>query len=147
MTASTLPINSAMYKKVSYDAIKDFAPITLADRAERADGHPSLPAKSLTEFIALAKQEPGNLTYGHAGIGTSPHMCMELFKSMAGVDLQHVPYPRHRARRVTEVMSGQIHAMFSNTLSAMPHIEAGKVRALACHRQALGPDAGYPGDR
>ena len=88
-----------------------------------------MPAKTLVEFIALAKQRPGQLTYGTPGIGTSPHMCMELLKSMAGIDLQHIPY-RGTAPAMTDVISGQISAMFANALTAKPQIESGTVRAL-----------------
>jgi tripartite-type tricarboxylate transporter receptor subunit TctC len=130
LTASTLSLNSVLYKKVSYDPIKDFAPITLAATAPNVlIVNPAVPARSLAEFIALAKQQPGKLTYGTPGIGTSPHMCMELFKSMAGIDLRHIPY-RGTVPALTDVMSGQINAMFANALSAKPQIDAGKVRAL-----------------
>jgi tripartite-type tricarboxylate transporter receptor subunit TctC len=154
MTASTLSLNSVLYKKVSYDPIKDFAPITLAAKAPNVlIVNPSVPAKTLPEFIALAKAQPGKLTYGTPGIGTSPHMCMELFKSMAGVDLQHIPY-RGTVPALTDVMSGQINAMFSTALSAKPQIEAGKVRAFGvstASRSGSMPDipsiaeAGLPG--
>ncbi|MBX9773217.1 MAG: tripartite tricarboxylate transporter substrate binding protein [Xanthobacteraceae bacterium] len=154
MTASTLALNSVLYKKVSYDPIKDFAPITLAAKAPNVlIVNPSVPAKTLPEFIALAKAQPGKLTYGTPGIGTSPHMCMELFKSMAGVDLQHIPY-RGTVPALTDVMSGQISGMFSTALSAKPQIEAGKVRAFGVStaaRSASMPDipsiaeAGVPG--
>lgn len=130
MTASTLSLNSVLYKKISYDPIKDFAPITIAATAPNVlIINPAIPAKTLKEFIALAKKESGKLTYGTPGIGTSPHMSMELFKSLAGVDLQHIPY-RGTAPAMTDVISGQITAMFSNALTAKPQIEAGKVRAL-----------------
>jgi tripartite-type tricarboxylate transporter receptor subunit TctC len=143
-----------LYKKISYDPVKDFAPITLAATAANIlIINPSVPAKNLAEFIALAKETPGQLTYGTPGIGTSPHMSMELFKSMAGVDLQHIPY-RGTVPALTDVMSGQITAMFSNALSAKPQIEAGKVRALGAstpNRSGTLPDvptiaeAGVPG--
>jgi len=154
MTASTLSLNSVLYKKVSYDPIKDFAPITLAAKAPNVlIVNPSVAAKTLPEFIALAKAQPGKLTYGTPGIGTSPHMCMELFKSMAGVDLQHIPY-RGTVPALTDVMSGQISGMFSTALSAKPQIEAGKVRAFGVSTAARSvsmPDipsiaeAGVPG--
>src|SRR5262245_18690318 len=93
MVASTLALNSVLYKKVPYDPVRDFAPITLAATAPNVlIVHPALPADSLKSFIALAKRTPGRLDYGTPGIGTSPHMCMELLKSMVGIDLQHVPY-------------------------------------------------------
>src|SRR5438445_8087806 len=131
MVPSTLALNSVLYKKLSYDPVRDFAPITLAASAPNIlVVNPALPARSLAEFIALAKDKPGQLTYGTPGIGTSPHMSMELLKSMAGIDLQHVPY-RGTAAAMTEVISGQIKAMFANALTARPQIDAGRVRALA----------------
>jgi tripartite-type tricarboxylate transporter receptor subunit TctC len=131
MVASTLALNSVLYKKVPYDPIRDFTPITLAATAPNVlIVNPSLPAQSLAEFIALARQKPGQLSYGTPGIGTSPHLCMELLKSMAGIDLQHVPY-RGTAPAVTDVISGQIAATFANALTAKPQIDSGRVRALA----------------
>jgi tripartite-type tricarboxylate transporter receptor subunit TctC len=127
---STLALNTVMYKKVSYDPVRDFAPITLAAAANNVLViNPAVPAKTLGEFIALAKQKPGQLTYGTPGIGTSPHMSMELLKSLAGIDLQHIPY-RGTAPAMTDVISGQIAAMFSNALTAKPQIESGAIRAL-----------------
>jgi tripartite-type tricarboxylate transporter receptor subunit TctC len=127
---STLALNSVMYKKVSYDPVRDFAPITLAAAANNVLViNPTIPAKSLVEFITLAKEKPGQLTYGTPGIGTSPHMSMELLKSLAGIDLQHVPY-RGTAPAMTDVISGQISAMFSNALTAKPQIESNAIRAL-----------------
>jgi len=130
MVPSTLALNSVLYKKVSYDPIKDFSPIMQVAQAPNVlIVNPSVPAKSLAEFVALAKQKPGQLTYGTPGIGTSPHMCMELLKYMAGIDVQHIPY-RGTVPAMTDVMSGQITGMFSTALSARPQIDAGTVRAL-----------------
>ena len=130
-TASTLSLNSVLYKKVSYDPVRDFTPITLAaTTANVLIVNPGLPVKTLQDFIALAKQKPGQLTYGTPGIGTSPHMSMELLKSMADIDLQHIPY-RGTAPAVTDVISGQVAATFANALTAKPQVESGKVRALA----------------
>ena len=127
---STLALNTVMYKKVSYDPVRDFAPITLAAAANNVlVVNPAVPAKTLVELIALAKQKPGQLTYGTPGIGTSPHMSMELLKSLAGIDLQHIPY-RGTAPAMTDVISGQITAMFANALTAKPQIETGAIRAL-----------------
>jgi tripartite-type tricarboxylate transporter receptor subunit TctC len=92
--------------------------------------NPSVPAQTLVEFVALAKKKPGELTYGTPGIGTSPHMSIELLKSMAGLDIRHIPY-RGTAPAVTDIISGQISAMFANALTAKPQVDAGKVRALA----------------
>jgi tripartite-type tricarboxylate transporter receptor subunit TctC len=130
MAASTLAINPAMYRKVSYDALRDFAPITqVAGLPNVLLVHPSLPVRSLQELVALAKDKPGHLTYASAGIGTSPHMGMELFKSMAGIDLVHVPF-RGTGPAVTEMLSGRVPVGLSNTLTAIPHIEGGTLRAL-----------------
>src|SRR3954454_17032917 len=130
MTASTLVLNSVLYKKVPYDPIKDFAPITLAATAPNIlIVNAGVPAKTTAELIALAKQKPGALSYGTPGIGTSPHLCMELLKYMAGVDITHVPY-RGTAAAVTDVMSGQIQLAFATALTAKPQVDAGRVRAL-----------------
>jgi tripartite-type tricarboxylate transporter receptor subunit TctC len=131
VVASTLALNSVLYKKVPYDPVKDFAPITLAATAPNVlIVNPALPAQSLAEFIALAKRKPGALSYGTPGIGTSPHLSMELLKSMAGIDVLHVPY-RGTAAAVTDVIGGQIAATFANALTAKPQVDAGRVRALA----------------
>jgi tripartite-type tricarboxylate transporter receptor subunit TctC len=127
---STLALNTVMYKKVLYDPVRDFAPITLAVAANNVlVVNPALPVRTFPEFIALAKSKPCALSYGSPGIGTSPHMSMELLKRLAGVDLQHVPY-RGTAPAMTDVISGQISAMFTNALTAKPHIQTGAVRAL-----------------
>jgi tripartite-type tricarboxylate transporter receptor subunit TctC len=145
MVPSTLALNTVLYKKVPYDPIRDFAPVTLAATAPNVlIVDPRLPVHSLAELIALAKQKPGALSYGSAGIGTSPHMSMELLKSMAGIDLQHVPY-KSTAPAVTDVMGGQICCMFSNALTARPQIESGRVRALGLSGpQRMGLFPGVP---
>ena len=131
MTASTLALNSVLYKKVPYDPVKDFAPITLAATAPNIlIVNPSLPVKTTADLIALAKQKPGALSYGTPGIGTSPHLCMELLKYLAHIDVTHVPY-RGTAAAVTDVMSGQIQLAFATALTAKPQVDAGRVRALA----------------
>jgi tripartite-type tricarboxylate transporter receptor subunit TctC len=131
MTASTIVLNTVLYKKVPYDPIRDFAPITIAATAPNIlIVNPGVAAKSVAELIALAKQKPGALSYGTPGIGTSPHLCMELLKYMAGIDIQHVPY-RGTAAAVTDVMSGQIQLAFATALTAKPQVDAGRVRALA----------------
>jgi tripartite-type tricarboxylate transporter receptor subunit TctC len=130
MVPSTLALNSVLYKKVNYDPVGDFSPITVAATAPNVLViNPNVPAKDVRELIAYAKSKPGELTYSTPGVGTSPHMSMELFKSMAGVDIRHIPY-RGTAPAVTDIISGQIHAMFANALTARPQVEAGKIRAL-----------------
>ena len=128
---SPLVLNTVLYKSVPYDPVRDFAPVTIAATAPNVlVVGPAVSAKTLAEFIAQAKQKPGGMNYGSAGTGTSPHMSMELFKSMAGVDLLHIPY-KGTTPGVTDLIGGQIGAMFVNTLTAKPHIDSGRLRALA----------------
>jgi tripartite-type tricarboxylate transporter receptor subunit TctC len=154
MAASTLAINPIMYKKVSYDPVRDFAPITQAASLPNVlVVHPSLPVKSVAELVALAKKQPGKLDYASAGIGTSPQMSMELLKSMTGIDLLHIPY-KGTAPGVVDLLAGQVKVMAPNLLTALPHIKAGRLRALAvtsAKRSEALPDvptiaeAGVPG--
>jgi tripartite-type tricarboxylate transporter receptor subunit TctC len=154
MAASTLAINPIMYKKVSYDPVRDFAPITQAASLPNIlVVHPSLPVKSVAELVALAKKQPGKLDYASAGIGTSPQMSMELLKSMTGIDLLHIPY-KGTAPGVVDLLAGQVKVMAPNLLTALPHIKAGRLRALAvtsAKRSEALPDvptiaeAGVPG--
>jgi tripartite-type tricarboxylate transporter receptor subunit TctC len=131
MAASTLAINPIMYKKVSYDPLRDFAPITQAATLPNVlVVHPSLPVSSVAELIVYAKQRPGQLNFASAGIGTSPQMSIELLKSMAGIDMVHVPY-KGTAPGVVDLLAGQVLVMAPNLLTALPHIKSGKLRALA----------------
>jgi tripartite-type tricarboxylate transporter receptor subunit TctC len=131
VSASTIALNSVLYKKVPYDPLRDFTPVTLAATAPNIlVVNPKLPINSTADLIAAAKAQPGKLTYGTPGIGTSPHLCMELFKSMAGVDLQHVPY-KGTAAAVMDIIGGQIDVAFATALTAKPLIDAGRLRALA----------------
>jgi tripartite-type tricarboxylate transporter receptor subunit TctC len=120
-----------MSKTLPFDPARDLTPVTMAVMLPQVlVVHPSVPAKSLSELIALAKREPGKLTFGSAGLSTAPHMAMELLKSMAGIDMLHVP-SRGVAPSVTDLLGGRLSAMIVNLLIAKPHIEAGKLRALA----------------
>lgn len=123
--------NPALYPKLSYDTLKDFVAISLmAQYPYILTVHPSVPAKTAAEFIALARQKPGAMSYASSGNGSGPHLGFELFKMMAGIDLVHVPYkgagPANR-----ELISGQVQAFFNNVLAARGHIEAGRIRVLA----------------
>jgi tripartite-type tricarboxylate transporter receptor subunit TctC len=131
MAASTLAINPLMYKRVRYDAVRDFAPITqVASLPNVLVINPTRPIHSLAELIAAAKQKPGELTYASAGIGTSPHMGMELLKSMAEIDIQHIPH-KGTAAALNDIVAGHVATMLASVISAKPQIDAGTLRALA----------------
>jgi tripartite-type tricarboxylate transporter receptor subunit TctC len=120
-----------MYKTVPYDPVRDFAPITQAATLPNVVVvHPSLQVSSLKELIDYAKRNPGRLNFASAGIGTSPQMSIELLKSMAGIDMVHIPY-KGTAPGVVDVLAGQVLVMAPNVLTALPHIKSGKLRALA----------------
>jgi len=130
MAASPLVLNALMYRKVSYDAVRDFAPVSQAAVLPNVlVVHPSLAVKNVAELIALAKSQPGKLDYASAGTGTSPHMAMELFKTMAGVDLTHVPY-KGTAPALADVLAAHVLITIASTPSSLPQIKAGKLRAL-----------------
>jgi tripartite-type tricarboxylate transporter receptor subunit TctC len=132
-----------MRKSVPYDPLHDFVPVSLAARATNVlVVHPSLPAKSVRELIALAKAKPGALNYGSAAAGTVNHLSGELFKYMAGVDVVRIAY-RGTASVLNALLSGQVHLMFATTASVTPHVRGGRLRALAVtslDRSALFPE-------
>lgn len=131
LAASSLGTAPYLYKKVGYDASKSFAPITLVCAVTHVlVVHPDLPVKSVKELIAYAKANPEKLSYGSVGAGTSNHLEGELFKSMAGVSLVHIPY-RGSAPALTDLVGGQLGVMFDPIASTGPFIKAGKLRALA----------------
>lgn len=129
-SAATLCIAPAIYPKLAYDPIADFSPISVvAGTSFVMVVHPSIPARSVKEFIALAKTRPGQLRYGSAGSGSATHLSVELFKDMANIGVLHVPY-KGGSQAIIDVVSGQIDFMFATIGSALPHIQAGKLRAL-----------------
>ncbi|MCA3128560.1 MAG: tripartite tricarboxylate transporter substrate binding protein, partial [Rhodocyclaceae bacterium] len=122
--------NPSLYKKLSYDPIADFAPVSLIATVPNVlVVNPSVPARSVSELIALAKSTPKGLIYASSGSGTGTHLAAELFKSLAGVDLIHVPY-KAAANAISDVVSGQVQLMFSTLPSVLPQVKAGKLRAL-----------------
>jgi len=128
---ATHAISPNLYGKVPYDPVKDFAPITVLGVAPTvAVVGPTVNAKTLAELIAQAKSQPGKLTYASGGSGTPPHISGEVFKSMTGTDLLHVPF-KGGAPALVAVMGGQVDVMFDTAASASPHIKGGKLRALA----------------
>ena len=128
---STHAINVTLYSKLPYDPIKDFAPITLITSVPNVlVVHPSVPARNVKELIALAKARPGALNFASGSTGSAGHLAGELFKTMAHVDMAHIPY-KGAAPAVVDLMAGQVSLMFDNLASALPNIKAGRVRALA----------------
>ena len=150
----THAINVSLYKKLAYDPVRDFAPVSMvADLPLLLLVHPSVPANSVKELIALAKSQPGKLNFSSSGAGGSMHVAAELFKSMTGVDMVHIPY-KGGAPAVADLLSGQVALSFSTVLETIQHVKAGQVRALAVtndHRSIALPDlptiaeAGLPG--
>jgi tripartite-type tricarboxylate transporter receptor subunit TctC len=124
-------INPARYRKLAYDHIRDFAPVSMIGTTPNVFvAHPSLPAKSLAEFIALAREKPGTINYGSSGVGASPHMSIELLTVMTGIKLVHVPY-KGASPALTDVMGGQMQTMVGNLPGGpLAAIKAGKVQAL-----------------
>ena len=130
LSPSTTTSMHVVRKSMPYDVTKVFVPVTqLVVLPQALVIHPSVPAHSVKDYIALAKREPGKLTYGSAGIGTAPHMAMELFKSMASIDVQHIPY-RGVSQSVTDILGGRVSGMILNVLISKPHVEQGAMRAL-----------------
>lgn len=142
-TVGTHSINGALYTKMPYDMVKDFVPvILLASTPNVLVVHPSVPAKNVQELIALAKSKPGQLTFGTPGVGTSLHVSGELFNTMAGTKITHVPY-KGRAMAIPDLLGGHITMMFDNLPSALPVVKEGKLRALgvtSAKRSASAPD-------
>lgn len=149
-----LTIVPHLQKSISYDPVRDFQPIGLISSGPfLLITHPSVPAKSVKELIALAQAQPGKLNYASAGNGTANHLAMELFKSMAGVNLTHVPY-KGAPQAVSDVLAGHMNMMFNSIAPALPHIKAGRMRLLgvaSARRSPQLPDvptiseAGVPG--
>jgi tripartite-type tricarboxylate transporter receptor subunit TctC len=147
-------ITPALYARKTYDPVKDFEPIThIANTHQIIVAHPSLPAKNLKELIALAKKHPGKFSYGSAGTGSATHLNMELFKSMAGVDIVHIPYKGSTQARV-DVVAGQVQLGMDGLLPVLPFIKDGRLRPLALtssRRSQVAPEiptiaeAGVPG--
>ena len=153
-TSGIQAINPALYAKMPLDPNKELAPVAaMVSLSNVLVVHPSLPARSVKELIALAKKEPGKLTYASSGAGTSIHMSGAMFTQLTGTDIVHIPY-KGSAPAVTDLLSGQTNMMFDNIPSSLPHIKSGKLIALAttgAKRDPALPDlptiaeAGVPG--
>ena len=151
---ATFGANVSLYKHLAFDPVKDFAPIVLVGTQPNIlVVHPSLPVTSVKQLIALAKARPGELNYAGSGMGAVAHLAAELFKTMAQVNIVHIPY-KSAAPALIDVIAGQNQLMFATSLSVQPHIKSGKLRALAvttANRSRLMPElptiaeAGVPG--
>jgi tripartite-type tricarboxylate transporter receptor subunit TctC len=142
-TSGPLAINSSLYRKVNYDPVKSFAPvIQVGDLPNILVVNPSVPAKNVKELLAYAKANPGKLSYASSGNGASSHLAGVMFNAMAGVDFQHVPY-KGTGPALNDLLGGQVSMSFTDVLTALPYVKAGKLRALgvttAARSQAL-PD-------
>jgi len=123
-------INATLYPRLNFNVIRDIAPVAGIMRVPNVmEVHPSIPAKNVAEFIAYAKANPGKINWASSGSGTSVHLSGELFKSMTNIEMTHVPY-RGSAPALTDLLAGTVHVMFDNMPSSLPHIQAGKLRAL-----------------
>jgi tripartite-type tricarboxylate transporter receptor subunit TctC len=142
-TISSHAINATLYDKLPYDPVTSFAPITMyATQPNVLLVHPSVPAANLREFVALLKANPDKYSYGSAGNGTSQHISGELFKALAGVRMQHVPY-RGSGQMVPELLGGTLQVAFDNIATGIPHMKTGRLRALAvttARRSGVAPD-------
>jgi tripartite-type tricarboxylate transporter receptor subunit TctC len=149
-----ISINPGIYKKLPYDPEKDFAPVSMTSAYPYiVVVNPSLGIKTLAELVALAKRDPGKLNYGTTGVGSSNHLVTELFDNRAGIKMTHVPY-RGTSLAVADLIAGQVQVVFSDPVSALSHVKAGTLIALAVtskDRSPVAPDvptiaeSGYPG--
>ena len=154
MAASSLVIAPSLYSKVNYDPIKDFTPVTqVAAVIHLVVVNPNLPVKSIQELITYLKANPGKVSYGSTGSGTSTHLEAELFKKMAGVEIEHIPY-KGSTPALADLVGGQTSMMFDPIASSKPYLESGRLRALAvttAQRSLSAPDlptvaeSGLPG--
>jgi len=152
--AVTHAINVTLYKNLAYDIVRDFTPLTrLASSPLVLTVHPSLPVKTVAELIQAAKAKPGGINYASAGTGTPTHMAVELFNRRAGIELVHVPYKGGGGAQ-SSILAGETQIYFANIVTAMPHVQTGRLRALAVtspKRVPLIPEyptiaeSGYPG--
>jgi tripartite-type tricarboxylate transporter receptor subunit TctC len=149
-----ISINPAIYKKLPYDPVKDFAPVSMTTAYPYIMVvNPKLGVKTLEQFVALAKGKPGELNYGTTGVGAANHLVTELFDFKAGIKMTHIPY-RGTALAVTDLLAGQVQMVFADPISALPHINAGTLLALAVTSKERSPvapnvptvsESGYPG--
>src|SRR5688572_30938381 len=130
-TTGVMSVNHRLYRSLSYDAVRDFAPVTqIGSLPLILIVHPSLPVKSVKDLIALAKARPGQLSYASSGVGGTTHMTAEIFRMLTGVDIVHIPY-KGSGQAMADIVGGQVPIAFDQVVSSMPQVEAGRLRALA----------------
>jgi tripartite-type tricarboxylate transporter receptor subunit TctC len=143
LASTALAANKSLHRKLSYDAAVDFAPVSLlADWGAIVVIHPSIPAKTLGEFVKLVKSRPGQMTYSTAGTGTWPHLAQEMLNSRAGIKMVHVPY-KGAVPALQDVLGGFVDTKIDSYVTSMPHIKTGKLRALGvttAERMVQAPD-------
>jgi tripartite-type tricarboxylate transporter receptor subunit TctC len=138
-TVGTQAINPALYQKLPYDAVHDFTAIAMIALAPvSVVVHPSQPINTLADLVALARRMPGQLNYGSAGAGTPGHLTGEMFKAVAGIDIQHVPY-KGSAPAITDLIGGQIQIMFDPLQSVLSNVQGGRLRAIAISTKTRSP--------
>jgi tripartite-type tricarboxylate transporter receptor subunit TctC len=152
--SSTLTTNPHLFKRLPFDPLSDFAPVSLVATAGQVlVVHPSVPASNVAELVTLAKTRPGQLNFGSGGKGIQSHISGEMFKSMAGVNIVHVPY-KGTVQAVADLVAGQVQLVFADMVPAMPHIKSGRIRPLAVTIEQRSPalpevptmiEAGVPG--
>ena len=131
LVSVSFAINASVATRLPFDSVRDFAPVALAARVPQIlVVHPALPAKSVSDLIALAKQRPGEINYASAGSGSSTHLAMELLLDKAGIALNHVPY-KGTAPGMTDLLAGQVQVMFDAIPPSLPHIKSGRIRPIA----------------
>ncbi len=131
MATAAQSINETLYTKQSFSLERDLVPVALIAHVPNImEVHPSVPAKTVKEFIALAKSRPGQINYASSGSGTTIHLSAELFKTLTGVDMVHIPY-KGSGPALTDLMAGQVSVMFDNLPSSMPYLKSGRLRAIA----------------
>lgn len=154
MVSGSHTINPNLLKRKTYDPVNDFSPVTHLARSQYLlTVVPSLPVRSVKDLIALAKTKPGTLNYASAGVGSPPHMAAELFRTMTGIDIVHVPF-KGSGPLTTAIVGGQVQLTFGNMGNVLPHVRSGKLRGLAVSGSARSPaapefptvaEAGVPG--
>lgn len=139
MASTAHSINASLYPRLAYDPVRDFAPVTLvAETAQVLVVHPSIPARTVRDLVALLKRRPGELAYSSAGNGSQPHLSAELFASMTGTRMLHVPY-KGGPQAMTDLIAGHVALSFATAPSAVPNVRSGKVRALGVSTRARIP--------